>query len=186
MRPSRQRLPALGPAGQHPQQIAETVEVHPDTGLVSENRLAVPLGAPHDGTRHVEQRPEAGLSGHHELRWHLKLVTELVQPHLETLDHLRGDQRLPGSELGPVCFPRREFSHEHPQITFHSDQPLIQIGVRNLGPGQPDEGLGLVHGAVGVRQSGVLGNTTAEEQPGCPVITFARVDLHNNEPTDTR
>ena len=98
----------------------------------------------------------ATLAWHDELGRHRTGRLELVNTALESIDHLRGDERHAGSELAPVARRCRDLCHEDPEPPLEADQLVVELRARDSARARPESRLRLVDGTIRRRSAASL------------------------------
>ena len=164
---------------QQPAQIGQAIQVrHHLRAFAEAQRDGQPLRASDDGASQIERRAGPALARHDELGRHGTGRFELVNTALESIDHLRGDERHSGSELATVAWCRGDLGHQDPEPTLESDEFVIELRARDFGPGQTQSRLRFVDDTIRVDPLRVLADPPSVEETRGAVVAPFRRDAH--------
>ncbi len=97
----------------------------------------------------------------------------------ERLDHLRGDEGLPGRQLVMVLGCGGQLGHEHPQVPLQTEHDRRQlVGGVEIGSHDPEQCLRFIDIAVGTGQHRVLRDPAPVQKTCGSVVARPGVDAH--------
>src|SRR5688500_15633202 len=173
-------------AGHDKQQIGEPVQVNNTLRierLLPGCRHGLALGPAADGPREVQVRSQWGSARQDELRegWRGGLVS--VDQPLQGGGHsFRDPLDLPGANLLPFFIGGGEVGPEDEQLGLQAFQGSGDLDIGAVGHADPQQGVQLIHLAVGADAGVVLHHALTPEQAGLALVAGPGVDPHSEPP----